>query len=157
MIIEMLPKNMTSFLLQRYWRLTRSMTLGVQGLVIDPKQRILLVRHAYRTGWHFPGGGVEKKENALAALTRELQEEAGILIEEIPQLFGLYTNFQYFSGDHIALFIVRSWRQPLIPPPNKEIADQGFFSINALPKEVHASVINRIQEIFYSKNQTPIW
>lgn len=156
-MIEALSRNITTFVLQRYWRLTRSVTLGVQGLVLDPQQRILLIRHTYRSGWHFPGGGVEKKENALTALTRELHEEAGILLDDIPQLFGLYTNFRYFSGDHIALFIVRSWRQPFIPPPNKEIAEQGFFSINSLPNDVHSSVVNRIQEFFYSKNQTPTW
>lgn len=150
-------KKITAFVLQRYWRLTRSVTLGAQGLIIDPQEHILLIRHAYRPGWHFPGGGVEKKENVLTALSRELKEEAGILIQETPQLFGLYTNFRYFSGDHIALFIVRSWQQPSIPPPNKEIAEQRFFSINALPHDVHQSVSNRIQEYFYSKPQETTW
>lgn len=153
----LLPKNVTTFMLQRYWRFTRSMTLGVQGLVIDPQQRILLVRHGYRLGWHFPGGGVEKKENALSALKRELEEEAGILMQETPELFGLYTNFKYFAGDHIALYVVRSWKQPSIPAPNREIAEQGFFSINGFPQDVHQSVLNRIQEFFYSKTKTSTW
>jgi len=138
---------------QSYWRLTRSLTIGAQGCVIDPDGRFLLIRHTYRPGWHFPGGGVEKNETIETALARELREEAGIELAGRPQLFAIYANFRYFPSDHIALFIITEWRQPVPPKPNFEIADHGFFSPEGLPEDTHPSTRARIAEI---KNAAPI-
>jgi ADP-ribose pyrophosphatase YjhB (NUDIX family) len=146
----MIRDKLVMHVLQRYWRWTRGLTLGAQGLVIDDTNRVLLIRHTYRAGWHFPGGGVEKNETVTTALERELAEEAGVILLGPPELFGMYTNFRNFPNDHIAFF-------PQTPPPNSEIAEQGFFALDALPEGAHRSVVSRLGEVFHGKSRDPLW
>ena len=142
---------------QQYWRWTRGLTLGTQGIVLDASSQVLLVRHGYRAGWHFPGGGVEKNEMATTALTRELHEEAGVIIEGTPELFGIYANFSAFPSDHIVLYIIRSWQRPRIPAPGFEIAEQGFFPIDALPAETVVPARRRLAELAGGVPRDLIW
>ena len=130
-----------------YWRLSRGMTLGVRGLVIDKDQRIFLVTHTYAHGWQLPGGGVEPGETAAEALSRELLEEGNIEILEPPKFHGLFFNRRASQRDHVALFVVRAFRQQSVPKPNNEIAAHGFFPFDALPENTTPATRARIAEV----------
>ena len=142
-----LSQKIVTKTLQRYWRMSRGLTMGAQGLVMDAQGRVLLIRATYKPGWQFPGGGVERNETTVEALRRELEEEAGVIIEGEPQLYSLYANFQAFPSDHVVLFVVPTWRQPTVPAPNREIAEVGFFARDALPTDTVGAVHRRLAEV----------
>ena len=130
------------------WRVRRGMTLGAQGVVMDTEDRVLLVRHVYRPGWFFPGGGVEWGETLIDALARELDEEVGVSLTAAPQLHGVFSNATNFPGDHIAVFVVRHWRRPTDYRRRGEIAETGMFAWQDLPDRVDPGTRARLAEIF---------
>ena len=105
-----------------YWRFARGMTLGVRAVVLDGDSRVFLVKHSYVAGWHLPGGGVEVGETFRDALTRELAEEGRIELLEEPALHGIFLNRHVSRRDHVAVYLIRHFRQDRLPEPNREIA-----------------------------------
>jgi ADP-ribose pyrophosphatase YjhB (NUDIX family) len=147
----------TRLLLQPMWRMQRSLTMGAQGIVIDQDDRVLLVRHTYKPGWCFPGGGVEKGETVFTALARELHEECGVVPDGVPELFGIYSNGTHFRNDHVALFVVRHWHRTHVPAPNREIAAQDFFPALPPPPDCAKPTERRLAELFHGKARDELW
>ncbi len=81
--------------------------VAVSGLISHSNGKILLIRSP-RRGWEFPGGQVEKGENLIEALQREIQEESGVTAS-IGSLVGVYSNIKSptklifgFLGDYVS-------------------------------------------------------
>ena len=140
-----------------YWRVARGMTLGVRGVVLDGDNRGFLVRHSYVAGWHLPGGGVEVGETFLEALQRELVEEGRIELTETPDLHGVFFNSHVSRRDHVAVYVVRQFRQDRLPVPNHEIVECGFYDAGALPAETTRGTRLRIAEVLHGAAPIATW
>ena len=110
-------------------------------LVFNSKNQILIEERADDGFLDFPGGGIDPKESAEEAATRELKEETGLIANEL-EFFKLYsgeiTHYTYFSGDEIygldAVYICRDYSGKLIPQL-EEVKRLSFYDINNIPLE----------------------
>lgn len=64
-------------------------TLAAGVLLFDEQDRVLLVDPTYKPGWEFPGGVVERGEAPARAGVREVAEELGIELDEVPRLLAV--------------------------------------------------------------------
>lgn len=135
----------------------RRMTLGTRAALIDG-DKVFLIRQTYMPGWQFCGGGVEPGETAELAAGREMVEETGYRPTAPMQLFGLYHNTNSLTNrDHVALFLCRNYELVHAFRPNREIAEAGWFSIDALPEGTGPATIRRINEIFRGEPVSANW
>ena len=133
-----------------YWRLLKPRTLGVCAIVQDPDGRIALVRQTYRSGWHFPGGGVRKFETFCDALARELKEEIGLEHFSVQRLLGVYENSAEGKDDRVVVFVVSLTAQEAAQVRRAdtfEIGELTWFAPNDLPKDVTPATARRIRDL----------
>ena len=141
-----------------YFLLKRPVTFGVRGLVHDADQNsVFLIRHTYVPGWQLPGGGVEVGETAIEALERELFEEGNIEIAAPPALKSIHFNRKASRRDHVAFYLVESYRQAGPKLPDREIAEAGFFPLDRLPDHTTPATLRRIAEVFGGAPASPDW
>ena len=57
-MVQSVGERLRLRLLHWSFLLTRPISLGVRAIAVDADDKVLLVRHGYVSGWHFPGGGV---------------------------------------------------------------------------------------------------
>ena len=87
-----------------------------RALVVDPDDRILLVRFEFDTTvWATPGGGIEPHESPVDALRRELREEVGLHEPEIGPVIWDMTRILIgrmgpWDGQHDLIHLVRAPR-----------------------------------------------
>lgn len=138
-----------------YQKLVGISTNGARAVILNERQEVLLVRHTYTPGWHFPGGGVDKGESPRQAVIREVREEVGIIVEENPVIFECYFNVYGGVDDIVSLYLIKKFQIQNFK--SKEIAEAKWFSINRLPEDVSKATKRRIGEIFFENKKSERW
>lgn len=113
------------------WLAHHKFMIGVAGIVLDDKNRVLLLRHRYRSPdmpWGLPSGYVSAGETLEQSLAREIFEETGFTIQGA-------TLLQLKSGFRLRVevyFLTRLQEGELKIDPG-EILEAAFFELHELP------------------------
>lgn len=134
-------------LVKLYWRTTRPRTLGVRAIVLDPADRVALVRHTYLEHWYIPGGGVKKRESFMTGLARELREEVAITDFTIERVLGIYHSRNEAKDDHVVVYVVRVADPAALAKADPiEIEAAEWFPLDGLPDTTSPATLRRIDE-----------
>jgi len=142
-------------LVHAWGRLARGVVLGVRVVITDEEGRVLLVRHSYEPGWHFPGGGVERGETAEQAARREAREEAGCDPGALA-LIGVFNNEKRVPGDHVLLYRASDFT-PCASSAGAEIAEWGWFTLEKAAEWGSPATRRRLGELFQGAPADPYW
>jgi 8-oxo-dGTP pyrophosphatase MutT (NUDIX family) len=130
------------FLYEVYCFIFQPVLFGVRVMLVKDDQA-LLVKHTYKKGWYFPGGGIKRGETVEEAARREVREETGAELRTI-RLVGVFTSFFGQAGGHEILFISDDFN--IVGKPDHEIAESRFFPLDDLPADLWQGHRRRLEE-----------
>jgi ADP-ribose pyrophosphatase YjhB (NUDIX family) len=87
---------------------------------------------------------------------RELVEEAGVIVLDKPDLFGVYHNKNERRDDYVAFYIVRDFEVQK-NSYSSETAEKKWFPLNNLPHDVTPSTLRRIEEYLEKQEKSDTW
>lgn len=112
-------------------RLTHAcFTVTAGALIFNDSGQILLLKHRFRagSGWGLPGGFLEKGEQPLDALRRELREEIALELEDV-EIFAARS----FKKPRQVEVLFRCRSNGAVTPKTIEVERAEWFSTESLP------------------------
>ena len=118
----------------RRWsmRLTHTrFTVTAGALIFNDEGEVLLLKHRFRagSGWGLPGGFLEKGEQPLDALRRELREEIGLEVEDV-EIFAS----RAFKKPKQVEVLFRCRPNGSFKPQAMEVERAEWFAVGSLPE-----------------------
>jgi ADP-ribose pyrophosphatase YjhB (NUDIX family) len=115
--------------------------VGAAVLVIDERDRLLLMKRSDNKCWGIPGGATELGEVVEEAAKRETLEETNLEIEKM-SLFGVFSGpelyYKYPNGDEVynvsIVYMCRDWRGEI--GLNNEHTEWKWFAARDIPANV---------------------
>lgn len=115
-------------------------SVGATILVRSKVGEILLQKRSDTKTWGLPGGGMEPGENLEQTARRELQEETGLIVQDL-RLIDVFSGPDYFfvypNGDQVHTVIVLYEAVKImgeLKPLDDESLALQYFPLNDLPQ-----------------------
>src|SRR5215210_6688735 len=104
-------------------------TVTAGAVIFNDKNEVLLLKHRFRAGhgWGLPGGFMEKGEQPIDALRRELREEIGMEVDDV-KVFAARS----FKRPKQVEVLFRARANATVKPRSVEVERAEWFSIDSL-------------------------
>ena len=113
--------------------------VGARGVILDDRNRLLLIQRSDNHRWAIPAGAMELGESMEECAIRETWEETGLRATSLTP-FAFYTRYTY-TNDYghtyqqiLMSFRIHTWEGELVRQ-TEESVDAGFFELDKLPQE----------------------
>ena len=113
-------------------RLTHTrFTVTAGAIIFNDQKQVLLLKHRFRagSGWGLPGGFLERGEQPIDAMRRELREEIGLEVEDV-EVFAARS----FKKPKQVEVLFRACGNANVKPLTMEVERAEWFSIDSLPE-----------------------
>ncbi len=113
-------------------RLTHTrFTVTAGAIIFNDQKQVLLLKHRFRagSGWGLPGGFLERGEQPIDAMRRELREEIGLEVEDV-EVFAARS----FKKPKQVEVLFRARGNANVKPLTMEVERAEWFSIDSLPE-----------------------
>ena len=125
---------------------------GASVIVENEKGEILLQQRTDNGCWGYAGGSVELYEVVEEAAKRELEEETGLIVDEM-ELLGVFSGeelrYTYPNGDQVStidiVYVCRKFHGQLNCQEG-EVEKLAFFAPDALPAPLFAPQVPAIEK-----------
>ena len=106
-------------------------TVTAGAIIFNQAGEILVLKHRFRagSGWGLPGGFLERGEQPIDALRRELREELSLEIEDV-EIFAARS----FRKPKQVEVLFRGRADGPVSPRTMEVERAEWFSLDALPE-----------------------
>lgn len=138
-----------------------ALTVDVAVLTREAVPRVLLIRRKhppFAGSWSLPGGYVDEQEKLEDAARRELQEETGIVANELEQIYTAGDPGRDPRGWVVSVVYVTQVDPAAVQPQAADDAqDVGWFPLDQLPPLAfdHAAILQRIRSRFLPSTEKP--
>lgn len=133
--------------------------VGASVIVEDAQGRVLLQLRSDNHCWGYAGGSVELDEAVEDTAKRELQEETGLISQEL-ELFGVFSgkdcHYVYPNGDEVSnvdiVYVCRKYTGTLRCQLG-EVEQLRFFALDEIPQNISPPIRKPLEEWVSSKRR----